>query len=306
MLNPAAKIGEGQGTVRVLVVDPRPQRRSVLKGSLRSLDLVQAVLERSSPQDLQQILTESPVDLVMLDQDLDGEDPLAIVQTLRKQPGADQLRFVLVCLATDTEARAKAKAAGLQGILTMPFDLHSLERTIRDALGLGPGSGPAPHPLGLSGGAAPGPEAQSARERAVSPEILARLRRVQLFQGFRDPELIRLLKICQIRNFIANQYVFREGEPGASLYVLVAGQVDIRQTRDNAEKVLVTMKPGDCFGEMAILDSGPRSADAFAVTPCMVIEVKAETVNRDDDPIALKLVRQIAILLVQKLRRASK
>ena len=65
------------------------------------------------------------------------------------------------------------------------------------------------------------------------------------------------------------------------------------------------MKPGDCFGEMAILDAGPRSADAYCANPCMVIEVKAETINRDDDPIALKMVRQIAILLAQKLRRMS-
>jgi CRP-like cAMP-binding protein len=99
--------------------------------------------------------------------------------------------------------------------------------------------------------------------------------------------------------------VFREGESGDKMYVLVSGSVEIRQTRNGAEKVLVQMKPGDCFGEMAIIDSGPRSADAFAVTPCMVMEVKAETIHQDDDPIALKMVRQLAVLLTQKIRRMS-
>ncbi len=317
MLNPAARPTDGKGYVRVLVLDPKAQSRSVLKGSLRSLDLIQSVLERSSPQDLLQILSESPVHVVMIEHELEGADPLQVVREVSQHPNAGKPSFILVSQQIEASVRAQAVAAGVKGFLTKPFDLVTLERTIRDSLSLNAAPEPAhaaahpaaahaaaAHPAGTHGHA-PGAPAHAAHEPSVNRDILDRLRRIHLFSGFTDAELIRLLRICQMRQFVANQYVFREGEPGGKMYVLVSGQVDMRQTRDGAEKVLVTMKPGDCFGEMAILDAGPRSADAFCLTPCMVIEVKAETVNRDDDPIALKLVRQIAILLAQKLRRMS-
>jgi CheY-like chemotaxis protein len=287
---PGAKNLDLRGSVNVLIIDPRPQSRSVLKGSLRGLEIIQSVLERSSPQDLTQILEESPVHVVMLEHDLGTEEALQIVQAVRQSPAPEKPHFILISHQLEPDVRARAIAAGVKGFLAKPFDQVGLEHSIRAALGL-PAAG------GTASGGAPTP--------AVNREILERLRKVRLFKGFTDPELMRLLKIIQIRQFIANQYVFREGESGDKMYVLVSGSVEIRQTRNGAEKVLVQMKPGDCFGEMAIIDSGPRSADAFAVTPCMVMEVKAETIHQDDDPIALKMVRQLAVLLTQKIRRMS-
>jgi CheY-like chemotaxis protein len=292
MLSPGARPTAGKGYVSVLVIDPKPQSRSVLKGSLRGLDFVDSVLERSSPQDLLQILSETQVHLVMIEADLGTEDPFKIVSEVRRSPTVEKPCFILMSTQIPPDTRAKGIAAGINGFLTKPFDQISLERTVKEALDIRPGS------------AQPGTSRDPA-VTAVNREILERLRKVHLFAGFTDAELVRLLKICQMRQFIANQYVFREGEPGDKMYVLVAGQVDIRQTRNGTERVLVKMNPGDCFGEMAIIDSGARSADAYAVTPCMVIEVQSETVNRDDDPIALKMVRQLAILLVQKIRRMS-
>jgi CheY-like chemotaxis protein len=288
---PGAKSLDTRGTVSVLIIDPKPQSRSVLKGSLRGLPIIQSVMERSSPQDLLQILQESPVQVVMLEHDLGTDEVLRIVQSVRQSPAADKPRFILIFHKIEPDVRAQASAAGIKGFLAKPFDQVGLERTIRETLDLRTGQAPAP-------GSAPSVP-------TVNREVLERLRKVQVFQSFSDTEMMRLLKIIQVRQFIASQYVFREGEPGEKMYVLVSGSVEIRQTRNGVEKVLVQMKPGDCFGEMAIIDSGPRSADAFAVTPCMVMEVQAETIHKDDDPLALKLVRQLAILLTQKIRRMS-
>jgi CRP/FNR family cyclic AMP-dependent transcriptional regulator len=292
MQSPKARSTEQHGVVRVLVVDPSAQSRSVLKGSLRTLDLVEAVMERSTTSDLLQILAETPVHLVMMEQDLGTDDPIMIAQQVRAHPNIDKPAFVLMGRALAPELRARAIAAGFKGFLAKPFDLRALENTIRDALNLRSGAPEA--------GAAPG-----AREPAVNREILERLRKVYLFSAFTDQDLLRLLRICALRQFIANQYVFREGEPGKSMFVLISGQIEIRLTRDGAERTLNKMNPGDCFGEMAILDAAPRSADAYCLSPCMMIEVKAETIHKDDDPIALKLVRQIAILLAQKIRKLS-
>ena len=84
------------GFVNVLVIDPKPQSRSVLKGSLRGLNIIQSVLERSSPQDILQILQETPVHLVMIEQDLGGDDVFHVVQSVRQYPSIDKPRFILI------------------------------------------------------------------------------------------------------------------------------------------------------------------------------------------------------------------
>jgi CheY-like chemotaxis protein len=285
---PGARVPESKATLKILVVDPKPQSRSILKGSLRSLEMVHSVIERGSTVDLQQVLEEDQVNLVIVDQDLgDHGDPVEIIRSLQESPSPQKARYVLVGLRLDDETRRKASGLGVTGFLTKPFDLQSLERALWDGLGLKP---PA------DGGAAkePGPQ--------VPKDVLERLKRVPVFARFTDVELLRLLKICQFRRIPAGQYVFREGEQGDRLYVLVSGQVDIKRVRGEESRTLDTMLPGNCFGEMAIIDSSPRSADAFAFSDVMVIEIMEETVNNDDDMIALKLVRQLAVMLTRKLR----
>ncbi len=56
---------------------------------------------------------------------------------------------------------------------------------------------------------------------------------------------------------------------------------------------------------MAIIDSEPRMADAVAASEATVLEVNQSIINDNEDITSLKLVRQIAILLVKKLRASS-
>jgi serine/threonine-protein kinase len=126
-----------------------------------------------------------------------------------------------------------------------------------------------------------------------------------LFAGFSDPELVRLLKICRSKNLNSGELVFPEGAKGDALYVVVAGAVDIKKNIGGEHKTLVSMNPGDCFGEMAIIDDSPRMADAVANGKCSLIEVSASIINNNEDIISLKLTRQIAILLAKKLRSQS-
>lgn len=63
--------------------------------------------------------------------------------------------------------------------------------------------------------------------------------------------------------------VFEEGEPGERLYVVLEGEVSlsVRGTRVD------TMRPGDMFGEMALIDTKPRSATATAVSACKLAPI---------------------------------
>lgn len=66
------------------------------------------------------------------------------------------------------------------------------------------------------------------------------------------------------REFGPKAWVFREGDGGDGAYVVLDGSVRIFKTRNGHETTLAQLKPGDIFGEMALLDGKPRSASAQA------------------------------------------
>ncbi len=91
------------------------------------------------------------------------------------------------------------------------------------------------------------------------------LARVPLFEGLSQAQLRKLAAVCETERVGRGKYVFREGEPGASMYVLVEGKVRIsRQLPGMGEEALAILEPGAAFGEMAVVEEAVRSADALA------------------------------------------
>jgi DNA-binding NarL/FixJ family response regulator len=288
---------KNQAKLRVMIVDPNPNHRDRLKDLVRELPFVDAVSDRSSPHSILDILAQNPVHVVMIDQNPGAGNVFDIVKAIRGKSIGARMRFVLIGDALDEAVQQQAKAVGVGAFVKRPYDLASVEQALRAAVGLSGAAG--------SAGAAAAPDPAKDKAMEGLRDTLDKLRQVSLFHGFTDPELVRLLKICRTRQFGAGNYVFHEGEKGYSLYVLVAGNLEIRSKAGGEERVLVKMSPGDCFGEMAIIDAEPRSADAVAASDCTVIEVNESVVNNNEDILSLKLVRQIAILLAKKLRRQS-
>jgi len=73
--------------------------------------------------------------------------------------------------------------------------------------------------------------------------------------------------------FYQDDTIFREGEEGDAAYVIESGAIEIIKFLEGEEVVLATLGPGELFGEMAIIDPGPRMAGARAVTESVVIVV---------------------------------
>jgi len=69
--------------------------------------------------------------------------------------------------------------------------------------------------------------------------------------------------------FEPGQVIFHEGDEGHEMYVVLEGEVEIV----HQERVLISIKTGEFFGEMAIIDSAPRNADAVAKTRCKLAVV---------------------------------
>ena len=75
------------------------------------------------------------------------------------------------------------------------------------------------------------------------------------------------------RSYPKNTMIFSENEPGTELYIIQKGVVKITKIVEDNEVLLAMLKPGDIFGEMALLDNKPRSASAVASEDCTLMAV---------------------------------
>lgn len=106
-------------------------------------------------------------------------------------------------------------------------------------------------------------------------------------------------------HFEKNQVIFKEGDPGDAVYLIVHGMVDIRKgVMSEAPKTLATLTRGDIFGEMALFDDSPRMAEAFAHSAVEVIAIDREEFNRrlnSMDPV----IKSITVYLVSRVRHMA-
>ncbi len=82
-----------------------------------------------------------------------------------------------------------------------------------------------------------------------------------------------------IRNYPIDTMIFSDCQYGPDMFIIQEGTVKITKVVDNQEVILAMLKKGDMFGEMALLDSKPRSASAIAHSDCRVMVVNASNFN---------------------------
>lgn len=87
-----------------------------------------------------------------------------------------------------------------------------------------------------------------------------------VLRGLQREELETLARTMRRRTYRRGEVIFHQGDPGDSLHVVCQGRLKVVITADNGEEaVLAVLGPGSVFGEMAILDGGPRSATVVAL-----------------------------------------
>jgi CRP-like cAMP-binding protein len=100
-------------------------------------------------------------------------------------------------------------------------------------------------------------------------EWAALLGEVPLFAGLPKRQLRRIAGLGRTRRFEAGALLIRAGDPGDAFYVVLDGQARVRPGSGRAAK----LGAGDFFGEMALLDGAPRSADVEAVGEVLTMRI---------------------------------
>ena len=112
-------------------------------------------------------------------------------------------------------------------------------------------------------------------ECAMQEARIELLQRMPIFGGIRTEILQFLLALCPIVSVPTNEFFFREHDQGDSMFVLEMGKAAVTKSWRGQDYLLQTLKEGDCFGEMAVMDHCPRSASVHSVEDCIAIRISA-------------------------------
>ena len=135
------------------------------------------------------------------------------------------------------------------------------------------------------------------------------LRRTALFASLDDAELGRVADICRDHHYQTAEAIYREGEPGDRLFVIVSGAVRIsRHVSGAGEEALAVLGPAASFGEVSVFDGAGRSTDAWANEATAVATIARADLDRlldRDRVLACKLLRNVVELLCARLRSSN-
>lgn len=135
------------------------------------------------------------------------------------------------------------------------------------------------------------------------------LKQQVLLEDLDNGELVKISKIVQKLTFKKGEYIFKEKEVTKGLYLIHSGAAEISKvTQDGWKQTLAVFTKGHFFGELSILEK--RKHEAFAVatenTEILLISKDGfEKLEREESPIAFKIMKKIALVMCKNLRRMN-
>ncbi|TNE72677.1 cyclic nucleotide-binding domain-containing protein [bacterium] len=135
------------------------------------------------------------------------------------------------------------------------------------------------------------------------------LKKIPIFQDLNKRELKIIARILYERTYEAGEYMFETGQPGAAMFIIKDGQIQItRNSKSGEELVLATIGNGEFVGELALLDSSPRSASAFVTKQTIALAIFRSDLEKlfDNNPeLGNKVMRRLATVIGLRLKATN-
>lgn len=135
------------------------------------------------------------------------------------------------------------------------------------------------------------------------------LKESELFRSLDDKEIALLAKAVEEKSLSAGSPLFYENMTGEAMYLVAAGAIQLSKMLAEGEvKTLTTLGPGDYFGEMALLEAGPRPVTAVAAVDSNVLVLRRSEFQRlmqEHPQVAMKVILAMYRALSTRLREAS-
>ncbi len=135
------------------------------------------------------------------------------------------------------------------------------------------------------------------------------LRRIKMLADVEERLLASLLPYLEVVKVVPFGTVVNKGDHGDALFMVLEGEVRARVMIDGRETTLATMGVGECFGELAVVDQGPRSADVIANHPTVLIKVSESALKKmfaEAPALAAPFMLALTRVIAQRVRVMTK
>ena len=135
------------------------------------------------------------------------------------------------------------------------------------------------------------------------------LRRVKILSEMNDQQLGRFAQFMEVQQARQFHDVVKQGEQGDAMFLILEGELRVRQMIGGKETVLATLGAGEFFGDISLFDHGPRSADVVANIPGVLLKVSAVNFARltqEAPDLATPFLIAIAKTLTARIRADNK
>lgn len=143
----------------------------------------------------------------------------------------------------------------------------------------------------------------------MNDPICHKLAHLTLLRDFSDDEVEALAGLADKQVVAAGETIVRQDETGDTMYLMVTGEAVVNHRRDGLTFELARLRDGDFFGEIALVDEGPRSADVVAETECVLFGISQGTVRALAGVYpgaAFKFLLAVGRVLVERMRAGNR
>lgn len=136
----------------------------------------------------------------------------------------------------------------------------------------------------------------------IDPQML---RRINILTGFSDAQLETIARLVELERAPQGARVVSRGQPGDALYLILEGELRVCLQVQDREVTINTLGAGDFFGEIALLNHGPRSADVVANTNCLLARLSGAALSAISNKaveVAMPFFRALDRALTERIR----
>ena len=136
--------------------------------------------------------------------------------------------------------------------------------------------------------------------------VITVIKTIPIFENLSKKDLDEVARLTHERTYKADEYIFKKHAPAEGMYVLIDGSVKIID--NDSETVFASLKGGDFFGELALLDEEPRSASSVATTPSRLIgffRTDLLTLMKKNPELGNQILLNLSRVLGERLRKTN-
>jgi CRP-like cAMP-binding protein len=149
----------------------------------------------------------------------------------------------------------------------------------------------------------------TAKPKSSAGFTAASLRRIKLFASLEEAQLQSLVHYLQAVRCPQFTHIVRQGQRDEAMYLVLEGEVRALTIVEGKETTLTTITSGDWFGEISLLDHGPRSVDVIANKDSLLLKLSSEGFNRllgEAPMLAVPFLLALSRTVVGRIRKATK